>query len=201
VNARLIELSREYGLASREMSLVAVVKRGADRPGEIPETRVVPVGMPQDVKISAYFFASQRMRRGAQPMLAASAPMMLQSRLMPAQAMIDHAVMAEAEAGDDSNDDSLLELAAMLEPDGGMPGDSEEIRKARTLALLCAFAAEGHTLTSGAFRAHVQRIAAFLKSCALNEGEQREMARARRGMVRAGDWLGLARGSGYRPPC
>ena len=58
VAERLSTLSRTYGLASREMSLVAVVKRSGDRPGAIPETRVVPVGMPQDVKFEAYLPAA-----------------------------------------------------------------------------------------------------------------------------------------------
>ena len=55
VAARLLELSQTYGLASREMSLVAVVTRAGDRPGELPETRVVPVGMAQDTAFGAYF--------------------------------------------------------------------------------------------------------------------------------------------------
>ena len=59
IAARLAELSRTYGLASREMSLVAVVKRAGDRPGELPETRVVPVGLAQDVAYNAYFGAPQ----------------------------------------------------------------------------------------------------------------------------------------------
>jgi Ca-activated chloride channel family protein len=55
VAARFLDLSQTYGLASREMSLVAVVTRAGDRPGELPETRVVPVGMPQDTAFGAYF--------------------------------------------------------------------------------------------------------------------------------------------------
>ncbi len=57
IAARLLALSKRYGLASREMSLVSVVKRKGDRPGELPETRVVPLGMPQDTKFGAYFSA------------------------------------------------------------------------------------------------------------------------------------------------
>jgi len=57
VAARLRDLSQTFGLASREMSLVAVVKRAGDRPGQLPETRIVPVGMPQDTRFGAYFHA------------------------------------------------------------------------------------------------------------------------------------------------
>jgi len=41
IAARLVELSTKYGLASREMALVAVARRAGDRPGELPETQVV----------------------------------------------------------------------------------------------------------------------------------------------------------------
>jgi len=57
VAARLLSLSETYGLTSREMSLVSVVTRAGDRPGELPETHVVPVGMPQDTAFGAYFNA------------------------------------------------------------------------------------------------------------------------------------------------
>jgi hypothetical protein len=48
INSRLRRLSEEYGLASTACSLVAVVKRAGDKPGMVPRTRVVPVGMPED---------------------------------------------------------------------------------------------------------------------------------------------------------
>jgi Mg-chelatase subunit ChlD len=55
IGDRLQALSETYGLASRRMSLVAVVERAGDQPGDIPKTTVVPVGMPQDVQFQAYF--------------------------------------------------------------------------------------------------------------------------------------------------
>lgn len=73
VAARLIELSKLYGLASRELSLVAVVKRKGDRPGELPATRVVPVGMPQDTRFKAYFGPRPRYRLDADSFISASA--------------------------------------------------------------------------------------------------------------------------------
>src|SRR5437773_6097882 len=51
----LEQLSVKFGLASRAMSLVAVVERAGDHPGEIPQTQVVSVGMPQDMAFGAYF--------------------------------------------------------------------------------------------------------------------------------------------------
>lgn len=54
--ARQLEaLSRDYGLASREMALVAVVVRQSDEPGQLPTSTVVPVLMPQDVEYGSYF--------------------------------------------------------------------------------------------------------------------------------------------------
>lgn len=52
---RILELSKRYGLASSEMSLVAVVERADDRRGEIPKTTIVPAGMPQNTQFESYF--------------------------------------------------------------------------------------------------------------------------------------------------
>ena len=52
-------LSKTFGLASRRMALVAVIERESDQPDQLPETRVVPVGMPQDVCFSSYFGVGQ----------------------------------------------------------------------------------------------------------------------------------------------
>ena len=82
VAERLRSLSETYGLASREMSLVAVVKRADDKTGDLPLTRVVPVGMPQDMPFGAIFASVARSMtglgvrrdRGAIPMPGAAAP-------------------------------------------------------------------------------------------------------------------------------
>ncbi|HEX8894942.1 MAG TPA: VWA domain-containing protein, partial [Terriglobales bacterium] len=55
VERRLRQLSLEYGLASSQASLVAVVKRTGDRKDQIPSTQVVPVGMPADIEFTAMF--------------------------------------------------------------------------------------------------------------------------------------------------
>ncbi len=60
VKNRLVALSKEYGLASTPMALVAVVERAGDKPGDPPVTRVVPVGMAQDVEMDAYFHQSSK---------------------------------------------------------------------------------------------------------------------------------------------
>jgi Ca-activated chloride channel family protein len=63
LKSRLAELSVAYGLSSRAMSLVAVVKRSTDKAGSPPLTQVVPIGMPQDTQYDAYFAGG--MPRGA----------------------------------------------------------------------------------------------------------------------------------------
>jgi Ca-activated chloride channel family protein len=193
VAARLHDLSTAYGLASREMSLVAVVKRSGDRPGELPETRVVPVGMPQDTAFGAYFpaptaVASLGMALPPPPPAQVPAP-----GPVTRPSIVCSAPLAAAPSGDRPAfrrglpkvarpqwiarfnkrseesvplEDALMDLAAQLEPDGGMPGKTVSVRAGRTIAALLAFVAAGHTTTSGAFRSHVARLVEFLKSAA-----------------------------------
>jgi hypothetical protein len=56
-----------------------------------------------------------------------------------------------------------MELASRLEPDGGMPGGSEEERVSASLDALLAFAKQGHTAKSGAFRSHVQKLIQYIE--------------------------------------
>jgi len=95
------------------------------------------------------------------------------------------------------NENPLVDLAAMLEPDGGMPGDGPDTRARRTIAALLAFVAEGHTLTTGAFRVHVARLVRFLKSVSPAEDRhapmiERVLDAASSGKAPAGEWMALA---------
>jgi hypothetical protein len=198
VAARLVELSTTYGLASREMSLVAVVKRAGDRPGELPVTRVVPVGMAQDVAFDAYFSGP------ATAMLASQAfeedmPAFCRTEVAELQSRVEFSLFGMARgtpprAGSAiPSGNGLVDIAGMLEPDGGMPGDSTERRIARTIAAVYAFAADGHTLTAGTFRLHVARLAGFLKSVASRSRLiEAALEIASRGRPPRGKWLGLA---------
>lgn len=128
VAARLRELSRTYGLGSREMSLVAVVKREGDRSGQLPETRVVPVGMPQDTHFGAYFHT---------PVTMAAAPAGALSSIMRASASMPSAappavtgdrprfamfsLSSHRAAPPPTTEDSLLTIASTMDSDGGMP--------------------------------------------------------------------------------
>jgi Ca-activated chloride channel homolog len=201
---RLNDLSREFGLASREMSLVAIVKRAGDRPGDLPETRVVPVGMPQDTMWSAYFRGNQRGELLAGPALFAA-------RLQPAPAPpadIEFTQLFSARAprarrqsaplqpsAPPPPDDPLMDLATQLEPDGGMPGATLAERAAKSAAAVLAFVAAGHTVSTGAFRTHVARLVAFLKT--VPPGTDRKLIEAAieaasTGNPPAGNWLAPA---------
>ncbi len=219
IATRLVELSQRYGLASREMSLVAVVKREGDRPGELPHTQIVPVGMPQDVKPAAYF------QPAAQPvayLASMSGPDTHAMPIPPAPAVPtssggsifhfdalrsifqrSHADQSVSSVRPDlrptqSNDDLLLELASELEPDGGMPGATDSARLARTVAAILAFVSQGHTIPKGAFRTHVLRLATYIKGLegiSPKEKSVIEMAlmAAYNGNVPPGDWIAAAR--------
>jgi hypothetical protein len=161
----LEELSRHYGLASRAMALVAVVDRAGDRPGAPPETRVVPVGLPQDMVLDGIFDRASHERAA----VAAPAAMVTRARFRLAS-MVDSATSlftgpeSRAQHVDHDVADPLMDLAALLEPDGGMPGQDETERILKTLLALLAFAAEGHSASSGPFRAHMRRMLEFTES-------------------------------------
>jgi len=194
VKKRLLALSQAYGLASREMGLVAVVERVGDRPGDIPVTRVVPVGLAQDVEMGGYF--------GQQ--LAAGSPTMLYSVQMlaqPASFKRDRGLFSKRRltdepykcnenlAGDGVIDEAqvnLLNIASSLEPDGGMPGNNEEERVLATILAMLQFLAEGHSAKHGAFRAHVERMVNFLGS-RLQRTQDRLMPLVK-SLDRAGVW-------------
>jgi Ca-activated chloride channel family protein len=205
VAQRLLELSRTYQLASRAMSLVAVVKRAGDRPGELPETRVVPVGMAQDTAFGAYFqpAAQGMIAPGALPSAAFTmnpatmtmtamptvsraflAPMLegsqIFSRIRKQFSRQRPPVEASAEAAGQAEtaEDILLGLASRMDADGGMPGRDLESRAISTVVALLAFLSQGHTATSGAFRSHVARLVSFLKSLTGLSGHRQEMVAA-----------------------
>ena len=216
VAARLLELSRAYRLASREMSLVTVISRPGDHAGELPETRVVPVGMAGKTRFSAYFGG---LRIGlARPSVHAD---VLSASFVGSDigefslAPIDRDAAGAQEVGftgflranrppspppDQQNpaaDDILLDLAARIESDGGMPGVDEESRAIASVVALLAFLAEGHTVTEGAFRSHVAKLVKFLESLkGLTSKHQATIDAvvklANKGDVPAGDWVNIA---------
>jgi hypothetical protein len=209
---RLLEtLSQRFLLASRRMALVAVVERSGDRPGVIPKTRIVPVGMPEDVEFGAYFgvlpCASMRSLAampvtGARPVVFGLFDRAKAAPMPPASAVWDpERAAASGRATFDmtvarEEVDLLLELVCRLEPDGGMPGRDDEERLIHSLVVLLALLAEGNSATSGAFRAHVSRLVSYLQTA--NWGRHAALAgkvvdAATRGRGLSGNWWPHAR--------
>jgi len=95
-----------------------------------------------------------------------------------------------------SVEDLLVQLAARIEPDGGMPGaDDEERWFATAIVLLCLLEA-GHTARQGAFRAHFARLFEFLKAAPSSQSDEpksRVIEKLESGRAVPGDWTSLAR--------
>jgi hypothetical protein len=75
-----------------------------------------------------------------------------------------------------------------------MPGRNGAERAARSVAVLLAFVAAGHTLTTGALRSHVARLVQYLTSLNRKIFDVAIQA-ASTGEVPPGDWLAIARDS------
>jgi Ca-activated chloride channel family protein len=165
ISEQLEALGSEYGLASRAMALVAVVERPGDVTGRLPETRVVPVGLPQGVEFAAYFpgilFAAPRLRAHAR---ACSLPWPEKhtGRLVcppprPRRTIASQAPMASAA-------DELLELLGRLEPDGGLPGWTTERRILASLFLVLRLVEEGGAPETSPYRIHIERLTEFVRT-------------------------------------
>lgn len=206
----LENLSQTYGLASRAMALVAVVERKGDRPGELAVTRVVPVGMPQDVNFLAYFGGQARLL-GLTGVTGGGKVLMEEEELhdlaMPPKASFQVArkmhgkQLAKQLAGPlglsggrpkpevEEEESKLVALAARIESDGGMPGKTEEERALTSILAILQFLADGHSWHTGTFRKHVQRLVKFLEGGKLQNDIVREIVkRARAGNPQPGDW-------------
>jgi hypothetical protein len=149
------------------------------------------VGLAQDVEMGAYFAAA------VQPM--ANMPLasmsfdsgnfsLKQVSAAPRNGRLHEAVFVE-ERGSSGEDDVLVNLAASLEPDGGIPGASEDERVQATILVLLRFMAAGHSAKRGAFRAHIKRMLKFLERSAIKNGVIKDVIeRAKTGRPLAGDW-------------
>jgi Ca-activated chloride channel family protein len=161
--AKLEQLSRDYGLASRAMALVAVVERAGDDASQLPTTRVVPVGMPEDTCFESYF-PVVRDRQARVACRAAGVHFAIAREVGPrVQGEFREPVRFYAVK---ETTDLLLEAAGRLLPDGGLPGASEEDRLLRSTALLLAFLGAGSTALDGPFRLHVQKLLDYLDRAA-----------------------------------
>lgn len=167
IQETLVRLSEEYGLASSPMSLVAVVKRAGDLAGELPKVVVVPVGMSEDTAFTGVFACSSAMpvpQATAAPLrsLRDSLTGLFSSRKLGRVGPIPPSDMAfEPKSGPQ---DVLVAVAGLLEPDGGLPGNSLAQRITSSLAVLLFLLAEGHSASRGSLRKHVAKLVHFLET-------------------------------------
>jgi hypothetical protein len=169
----LVSLSHTYGLASRLVALVAVIKREHDASVEPPRTRVVPVVIPEGAPFYAKDFIlhdrhvcfQATLEREdsydnfslAQETSSLDRPLRRQQRNEKAHISMD------SYASDERPEVSLIRLAARIEADGGMPGNTTEERIRKTSWALATFMFEGHKMTVGIFSPHIKRLVAFLR--------------------------------------
>ncbi len=175
---RWIQLAEEYGLANPAMSLVAVVERAGDQPGDVPVTRVVPVGMPQDTEPESYFSAvSPQMISCATSYRAkvhgVAPPDMLNvaerycERRIPYDSFMQQVAMNVPAASEDVEDtvlDGYFTTMGNVEVDGGLSGQDMEERIARTLAVLLVLIQYEHDTGNAFFTAHMRRMTEFLRA-------------------------------------
>jgi Ca-activated chloride channel family protein len=195
----LVELGRKYGLANRRLSLVAVVERAGDKAGQLPKTSIVPVGMPQDTEFTAYF--------GGQPAAAAaykhasssrvSACMCCVADYASAKEDISFSLNLKAREPKFDSTDLYLALARRIEPDGGLPGKTEDDRICHSLVVLLAMLDSD---MAAAFRPHLDRLIAFLESgvCSALSRDLRELVgeiieKARLQQPISGPWQKMAK--------
>ena len=220
IEERMRKLSEEFQLASRQKALVAVLRREGDKPGKLPATRIVPVGMPEDVAFGNYFgdFAEDwrvlSKRIGSVPtatlgLVSAGefrAPAQARSlKFTPTLSKVREFFSAGPESSEELEmqaitQDPLVELAALVEPDGGMPGASLVERALRTLLTLLCFRAEERARQRSIFKRHAKKMTAFMKSLDLDRISDVQQSRITLGLQLAedplfewNDWLDAAK--------
>jgi hypothetical protein len=198
-DSQLERLSIEYGLASSAVSLVAVVKRASDVAGELPKTKIVPVSIP----IEGELFASSSLL--AIPCQVSGAYEELGSLGSAPKSLFQWLDATESSPKLSTNsfgtsEDILVTLAGWLKPDGGMPGNNEEMRIVNSLIALFSFVAQGSTREAGPFRVHVERLLQYLnpdriKRLASSQADwvSRALEQIVAGHSVKGDWLVVAR--------
>lgn len=163
---QLLSLSREYGLASQEMSLVAVINREKDKKGVMPQTLVVPVGMPQDVQFASYFQAHAPSADFAGLSAMCMDPRAGINKVMVIRNFIRAPRFSEnqslAESCPTFRQNLSVNLASRLLADGGLAGASIQERLIFSLVFLLYLLGEGHSEFRGSFKRHVKRLRAFM---------------------------------------
>ena len=171
-----LQLAKEYGLANPAMALVAVVKRKGDKKGKLPETRIIPVGMPRDTGFDSCFTAS--LGYGKSLMLDSVSAgvccsilplnMVCEESIAPPAFMRSRSkrksLKKERVCSYEATDtlDILFNLVGEIQADGGLPGADEAERVSQTLAGLLAL--REYAIKEGyeGFKKHAERMVDFL---------------------------------------
>ena len=196
------------------------VKRASDVAGELPKTKIVPVGIPIEDELflgslgSSMFVEFDKGVGAGSSDLASSWAMTddfsgtseelssLSNGVMFLQQSLDLRKSSSrfSKNSFDTSEDVLIALAGWLEPDGGMPGNNEEMRIANSLIALLSFVAQGSTREGGPFRVHVERLLRYLNSdrikrLASSQADlvSRTLEHIISGRSVKGDWLVVAR--------
>lgn len=169
---RWIQLAEEYGLANPAMSLVAVVERAGDQPGDVPVTRVVPVGMPQDTEIDSYFAHPLGMTPPTSRVASLFSPVVCHcvdknERYEDASLGIPtflrrHRTVEKTDSNEAGLLDLLFGMVVTIEVDGGLPGQDMEERIAHTLAGILVLLDYERNSGEQGFAAHARRMTDFL---------------------------------------
>jgi hypothetical protein len=200
-DSQLERLSIEYGLASSAVSLVAVVKRAGDVAGELPKTKIVPVGIAiEDELFLGSSILSVPVTGAMLSRAGADFSGTLSSLSNAVKSLVSKSSLRFSTNSFDTFEDILITLAGWLEPDGGMPGNNEEMRIANSLIALLSFVAQGSTREAGPFRVHVERLLQYLnpdriKQLASSQADwvSRALEQIVAGRSVKGDWLVVAR--------
>jgi len=85
---------------------------------------------------------------------------------------------------------ALTNLSSLIQPDGGMPGLSDEGRVLSTILALLQFLAAGNISDQGPFKSQVESLIHFLESSSLQNATLREfISFTRAGYALEDDWL------------
>ncbi len=137
------------------MSLVAVIRRKDDVGGDVPHTMIVPVGLPEDMSMRHVFSGKEMVLNS----ICFAAPAAPRSSARPMLLVKDVPEQSAAP-------DPIVQLATLLEDDGGMPGSDMHQRIQHSVIALEIFLAAG-----SAFAPHARRLTAFLQGQPLDSGE------------------------------
>ncbi len=194
VRTQLEALSRRYGLASQAMALVAVMQRPGDKPGELPQMDVIPVGMPEDTSLGSSFVPQETMAPrvvyyqrlsidtsgtgsgGARDLLEALE--LVEGRQMRAGSAEEAFGQAEEEDAEPelsvrerpvsargrSSLHQALKLASRLLEDGGLPAEGEQQRWYASAMALVLLHQVAQREGQATLQPHITRLQRYLQN-------------------------------------